>query len=614
MASTSLKSSEGSNPPAMGCGGKAAFAARGTRLTFVCSFAVLSVLLTPRFIEAAVNQPGPGGLAMPQPVRAEELNVVCSRGFPDGRTLAERMGQCQQTPASTPAQSAVSLLGLFNYNNENGMLDPVRDAYTTPGTFSPQCGLSGTIVLHGGSCLNSLGWYNAVENPTAPPPLNQIYPLVPGNPTLPPLMCLDNDFCPLATRMHNQAPNQHTWANPLPEFAAEIRDHPMYMGGLIGFALLPPRDTAGNPMGLCPQIKYSQAELNQKSPSGAPWVTTLIYQSVAEPGAYYIAFEDQPMCPSAWQGGNCGMGNGQNDGDFNDFVFRIKGLSCNLGGDPCEVDDPTVLGICRGGITECVAGGTSTRCRTAVKPTTEKCDALDNDCNGMVDEGDLCPAPGICDRGVCVNRCSATEFPCSPGLACDNGLCRDPRCIGLTCNNDQICLAGICVGGCGPGVVCPHGQRCQLGNCVDACAGVTCATNEVCEDGACQPPCGRCRECKPGRMCNTTMNMPNSGKCLETGCENRNCPAGQVCKARWALVRRSTSPTAASSRPRPTAAWSRGWAEAPAPGPAVAARRAAAAAAAGAPARPTAAGPAAARSAASPPASATRRRPPAPRA
>ena len=92
-----------------------------------------------------------------------------------------------------------------------------------------------------------------------------------------------------------------------------------------------------------------------------PWVTALIYQSVADPQAYYIAFEDLPTCATSWKG--C---NSQNDGDFNDFVFYVSGLSCNLGGDPCTV--PNAMGICAGGITECAGGGTTTTCRQAVMP------------------------------------------------------------------------------------------------------------------------------------------------------------------------------------------------------------------------------------------------------
>jgi MYXO-CTERM domain-containing protein len=459
-------------------------------------------LLLARSASATVVQPS--GETMPQPSSAAEINVVTSRGFaPDADTLA----------------------GIFKYHLLNGLaggditIDPTLDAHITPGTFSPQCGLTGTIVNHGGSCKNGLGWYNATEPATMP---TTIYPLVPADLTQPPMSCADNDFCPLATRATTQAP-QHSWADPLPEFAAAIRTSPNWKGGLVGFALI---GVAGT---LCTQTKYSQAELNDHSPAGpptngAPWVTTLIYQSVADPNAYYIAFEDLPTCATSWKGCNSGMAN---DGDFNDFVFYVSGLSCKDGGQPCTV--PGQMGICAGGVTQCAAGGTTTTCKQAVMPQPEVCDNVDNDCNGMVDDNAPCPTPGfVCSQGVCVHPCDDnSEFKCVPGLKCDtDGLCKDPRCIGVTCGTDQICVAGTCIGGC-DGVTCPHGQVCRTGACTDPCAGVTCDTGTVCEDGACQPPCGDCRDCASGKSCSTTD--PTKGVCFETGCQNKTCPAGQVC-------------------------------------------------------------------------------------
>jgi MYXO-CTERM domain-containing protein len=458
---------------------------------------------------AMVTQPT--GEVMPQPSTAAEINVVTSRGF---------------------AADADTLAGLFKYHTINGVaggdisIDPIVDAQTTPETFSPQCGLSGTIVLHGGSCKNGLGWYNAQVPPTSTPA--NIYPLVPANlQAAPPagISCADNDFCPLATRTTTQI-GQHTWANPLPDFAGNIRTDPNWKGGPVGFALI------GVPGTLCTQTKYTQAELNDQSPSGKPWVTTLIYQSVADTNAYYIAFEDLPTCPSSWKGCNSGMAN---DGDFNDFVFYVSGLSCSGGGQPCIVDDPTVHGVCANGVTQCVAGGTSTTCKAVITPQPEVCDGVDNDCNGMVDDGaDLCASAGqgwVCDHGRCVGPCNSSEFPCQPGYECVNTLCVEKSCVGNTCNSDQVCIHGVCTGGC-DGVTCPYGsdgerQRCQVGQCVDACAGVTCDSSTVCEGGACQPPCGACRDCAANHTCVTSGT--NKGICVKTGCENVNCSGGQVC-------------------------------------------------------------------------------------
>jgi MYXO-CTERM domain-containing protein len=462
---------------------------------------------------AMVKQPS--GETMPVPTASGEVSIWTSRGYPaDAGTLA----------------------GLFKYHEINGVaggdmsMDPVRDAQITPGTFSPQCGLTGTIVLHGGGCQNELGWYNATENPATKPADNQIYTLVPANirkPAAPATcgpqdVCCPEDFCPLATRMTTQPLSQHDWANPLPDFAGNIRTNPNYKGGLIGFAL---KGVAGSQ---CTQTKYSQAELNDKNAAGMPWITTLIYQSVADPQAYYIAFEDLPTCAMSWKG--C---NQQNDGDFNDFVFYLHGLSCNGGGQPCTID--TAKGICRNGATQCAAGGTATTCVPVVQPSAEKCDGVDNDCNDMIDEGDnLCPVGEVCAQGVCRHACDDTEFPCAVGLTCDtsDGLCKDRGCVGKTCPAGQVCQLGVCAGGC-DGVTCPHGQTCLLGHCASLCDGITCpADKPACEGGACQPLCSdKCRSCDTGFTCDMRAGSATLGHCLETGCENKTCPAGQVCVA-----------------------------------------------------------------------------------
>ncbi len=107
---------------------------------------------------ATVTQPD--GTVMPQPANPSEVTEMMQRGFP---------------------ADSVTLPGLFMYNEINGGdpgLDWRNDAHTTPGTFSPQCGLSGTIVCTAASCQNALGWYNATDPATKP---TNIYPIVPAN-------------------------------------------------------------------------------------------------------------------------------------------------------------------------------------------------------------------------------------------------------------------------------------------------------------------------------------------------------------------------------------------------------------------------------------------------
>jgi hypothetical protein len=440
---------------------------------------------------AAVAQPT--GEAMPNLAPLAEINIATGRGF---------------------AADAGTLEGLFKYRGE--LLDPRRDAQTSPGTFSPMCRFTGQLVLRGGGCHVGFGWYNVTPNSTTPPPPSQIYELVPAQlpacpmPIVPTQACCDDtEFCPLATDVTTQAP-QHRSNSPT--FSADnIVADPRYRGGLIGFAMI------GDASSQCSQTKFSQAELNTSSPAGpptngAPWITVLVYQSIVTPTAYYLAFEDLPVTTATWRG------NGGNDGDFNDFVYYITGLNCDGGGKSC---DTGMMGVCAGGTTQCT-NGTSIVCKPDVPASTEICDGLDNDCDGVVDQGNPCTgANQICDRGVCVNQCNDTEFPCLLGFQCDQGYCKDPRCLGINCPVGQVCVAGACQGGC-DGVVCPHGQACRIGRCIDPCAGVTCLAGDVCEGGACVPQCS-CRPCSAGLACAA------DGRCVDAGCEMMSCGAGLVC-------------------------------------------------------------------------------------
>jgi hypothetical protein len=342
------------------------------------------------------------------------------------------------------AGNFVSLPALFKYRNET--INYLTDAKTEPSTFSPLCSFSGTLVLRGGGCKMTFGWYNAVMSGGAPPADNEIYPLIPSTD---PTVYGGTAFTPLAT--------DGPWT--LKTFTAQdIRNDANYKGGEIGFALV-----KGNQ---CTQTKYSQRALNQTCTSCTPkdpFITTVVYASTVTPNAYYMAFEDLPVDPTSFKANN--------DGDFNDFVFYITGLVCSGGGEPC---DTKLQGACAVGKTDCSEDGKPGECRQVVKPTDEACDNVDNDCNGMVDDGDgLCPAGKVCDHGMCVGACGTGEFRCPTDLDCDKGFCVDPLCKGKMCEAGKACRAGVCVGAC-DGVTCPIGQECQLGRCVDLCAGVTC--------------------------------------------------------------------------------------------------------------------------------------------
>ncbi len=83
----------------------------------------------------------------------------------------------------------------------------------------------------------------------------------------------------------------------------------------------------------------------------------------------------------------------------------IDGVTCDGGGEPCDTGMP---GVCAQGVTECQVGA-GIICKPAVIKSAEKCDNLDNDCNGMVDDGDgLCPSRASSAARASASRSATT--------------------------------------------------------------------------------------------------------------------------------------------------------------------------------------------------------------
>jgi MYXO-CTERM domain-containing protein len=368
-------------------------------------------------------------------------------------------------PDGTPVPVGGLLQTTFDGRGEQ--IDAVADAATTPETFVPSCALTFEVLIRNAGYRNSFGWYNVTGQK---PGTDELYEF---------LTCTDD----VGTQR-----------------VLDIRNDPRWAGGEVGFY----QATGGcATLETHEAIFFSEKAYNPDGDQANPFVHLLIYNSTVVPRAFYFGWDD------LLSGG---------DNDFDDLTTFVTGITCSGGGDPCVVDGAS--GLCAQGVVQCRSGELT--CVPTVEPQTEACNGFDDDCDEQIDEGDLCDAGFVCDRGSCVPECGSGEFTCPGGLACDDGFCIDPACVDVDCPEGERCVGGDCRGPC-DGVACPHGQTCQLGVCLDPCAAVQCDDAQVCEDGVCVDRC-QCKGCGDAESC------LDDGHCVEAACAAVTCDVGTHCE------------------------------------------------------------------------------------
>jgi hypothetical protein len=394
-----------------------------------------------------------------------------------------------------PGTGCESNVGICINTNEvaeggNGDIDPVANATISQETFNPLCELTFTVVARGASYQNTFGWYEVKRDTNGAP------------------------LAPMLSELHvflgcgDVIGTTKTLTIP-----AGVTEIGFFLANNGNSCVATQDDPLGPTLTMQPDNMFlSQRQFNSDGNNGDNLIHLLVWQSHANPNAFYFGWEDLK---------------GGGDNDFEDLLTYVTGIQCASGGEPCHIDGED--GVCGDGVQQCRDGMLT--CVPTQTPSPEKCNGLDDDCSGETDEGDLCDAGEICVHGHCEPKCGTGEFRCAGGDVCVDGVCIEASCATKDCPDGSVCRDGTCVAPCDD-VVCPYGATCRRGVCVDACEGVKCDPGFACEVressdqstlvGVCSS-CD-CRGCGDGQSCDEHL-------CVEDLCKDQNCAAGSHCVA-----------------------------------------------------------------------------------
>ncbi len=198
------------------------------------------------------------------------------------------------------------------------------------------------------------------------------------------------------------------------------------------------------------------------------------------------------------------------------------------GGVPCHTGMP---GACAEGALTCADG--HLQCLQLVQPSPEVCNGADDDCDGQADQGN--PGGGAsCNTGL-QGVCAAGTTTCASGHThCTQSVQPAPE----ICDNgqDEDC-DGVVDNGCSPGGTCAH-DKCASGAALasscDPCVQQICAADPFCCTTQWDSQCVQQVQIVCGQTCTSNCAHPvcQSGAALQSGCEpcvTQICAADSFC-------------------------------------------------------------------------------------